>query len=340
MLPKVALATTGIGSLPRPTWLGERTRGSIKFALEGAALAEALDDATILALREQEEVGIDIVTDGEQRRSNFINHAIRNWSGVNLADQRRKGFHRNRPSDLLLPAVTGAVVHQSAGLAGEVRFAKAHTTRPVKMALPGPMTLVDSTVDDHYGDESAQALAMAEALNRELLELQAAGCDMIQIDEPAMTRYHDKVRSYGLKALDRALQGITIPTVVHLCYGYPDTGRGKQQYEYRYEVLLPMLMETRIGGFTVEFGRSDFDPAILKLCGDRIVMFGCIDPGDTPVPLRASVEKRIAEALEYVDPAKLMLSPDCGLMMAGRDGARAKLAVMVEAARDLRHRLA
>lgn len=339
MPPEIALATTGIGSLPRPAWLGERTRGSITFSLQGAALAEAMDDATILALREQEEIGLDILTDGEQRRGNFINHAIRTWAGIDLFDLRRKGMHRNRPSDLMLPTVKGPILHRSAGLAAELRFAKAHTDRPMKMALPGPMTMVDSTFDAHYADEAALAMDFAAALNAELRELQAAGCDMIQIDEPAMTRYHDKVRAYGLRALDRALDGITVPTVVHLCYGYPDTGRGRQQYEYRYEVLLPMLMETRIGGFTVEFGRSDFDPAILKLCGDRLVMFGCIDPGDTPVPSRASVEKRIAEALDYVDPARMLLSPDCGLMMAGRAGARAKLTVMAEAARDLRRRL-
>lgn len=336
MLRLVPLATTGIGSLPRPAWLGQRTRGSIKFALDGDALAEALDDATILALREQEEIGIDLVTDGEQRRGNFINHAIRNWGGIDLANLRRKGFHRNRPSDLMLPGIVGPVEYKSAGLAAEVRFAKAHTDRPLKMAVPGPMTLVDSTVDEHYRDEGALALAMAAALNKELLELQAAGCDMIQIDEPAMTRYHDKVRAYGLKALDRALQGVTVPTIVHLCYGYPDTGRKNMQYEYKYDVLLPMLMETKIGGFTVEFGRSDFDPAILKLCGDRLVVFGCIDPGDTPAPSLESVRTRMAEALDHLDPARMMVSPDCGLMMAGRALAREKLGLLAQAASQLR----
>ena len=145
------------------------------------------------------------------------------------------------------------------------------------------MTVVDSTLNEFYQDEAELAFDIAVALNQELLEIQAAGCDVIQIDEPAMTRYHDKLRDYGAKALDRALEGITVPTVVHLCYGYPGLGR-PPQHEYEYTGVLPELMKTRIGGFTVEFGRSQFDPEVLKACGDRIVMFGCIDPGDTPAP--------------------------------------------------------
>src|SRR5204863_1849881 len=135
-------------------------------------------------------------------------------------------------------------------------FAKAHTSWPLKMAVPGPMTVVDSTYDAAYGDEAALAMDVAAAINAELLDLQAAGCDVVQIDEPAMTRYHEKVAAYGARALDRCLEGVTIPTIVHLCYGYP--GLGGRQHEHQYPELLAMLLETRIGGFSVEFARSGY----------------------------------------------------------------------------------
>ena len=149
-----------------------------------------------------------------------------------------------------------------------------------------------------------------------------------------MTRYHDQVFAFGARALDRCLEGITVPTFVHLCYGYP--GGQKQQHQITYPELLEALMQTRIAGFTVEFGRSDFDPAILRACGDRLIMFGCIDPGDTPAPTVDQVKGRVAQALEHLAPEQLLLAPDCGLMTISRALAREKIAVMVAAARALR----
>ena len=142
---------------------------------------------------------------------------------------------------------------------------RAHTARPIKIAVPGPSTVVDSTLDEAYGDEEALAIDVASALNLELLDLQAAGCDVVQIDEPAMTRYHKKVTAYGARALDRCLEGIHIPTIVHLCYGYPGGG----QHEYEYPELLEELMKTRVGGFAVEFARSNHNPSVLKICQGR-----------------------------------------------------------------------
>lgn len=199
------------------------------------------------------------------------------------------------------------------------------------------MTVVDSVLDEFYGDEAALAFDAAAAINGELRDLQAAGCAVLQIDEPAMTRYHDKVAAYGAAALDRCLDGITVPTVVHLCYGYP--GGGERQHQYEYKDLLPRLMQTRISGFTVEFGRSAFDPQVLKLCGDRIVMFGCVDPGDSPAPTVDAIERRVAQALEWLDPMQVWLAPDCGLMTISRPLAHEKLRVMVEAAKRLRAKL-
>jgi 5-methyltetrahydropteroyltriglutamate--homocysteine methyltransferase len=201
------------------------------------------------------------------------------------------------------------------------------------MAVPGPLTVVDSTLDQAYGDEEALAIDVASVLNLELLDLQEAGCDVLQIDEPAMTRYHEKVTAYAARALDRCLEGIHIPTIVHLCYGYPGGG-GQHQYEY--PDLLKELMKTRIGGFAVEFARSNYDPKVLEICRGRLVMFGCVDPGDSPPPSVSSVVERIRPALQHVNPANLLLAPDCGLMTISPQLAAAKARVLVEAAQELR----
>jgi 5-methyltetrahydropteroyltriglutamate--homocysteine methyltransferase len=331
------LMATSVGSLPRPSWLAATDRSRATFLLAGAALREAQDDATLLALREQEDIGLDILTDGEQRRESFVYHAAATWDGIDMTDQREKETYRNRKSPRIVPRVTGKVQRRAPACLAEVRFAKAHTQRPVKVAVAGPMTVIDSTLDEFYRDEAALAMDIAAAVNAELLDLQAAGCDVLQLDEPAMTRYHDKVAAYGAKALDRCLDGIAVPTLVHLCYGYP--GGGYRQHQYEYKDLLPHLMETRIGGFTVEFGRSSFDPQVLKMCGDRIIMFGCVDPGDAPVPAVETIERRVGEALEHVDPKQVWLAPDCGLMTISRALAREKLRAMVEAGKRLRARL-
>jgi len=205
------------------------------------------------------------------------------------------------------------------------------------MAVPGPVTVVDTTSDEAYGDEAALAMDVAAALNAELLDLQAAGCDVIQIDEPAMTRYHEKTADYGVQALDRCLEGISVPTFVHLCYGYPGTGGLQHQYEY--PELLDMLMDTAIGGFSLEFARSSYDPAILDRCRGRFVMFGCVDPGEAaPEPVDVVVD-RIRSALRYVDASRLLIAPDCGLMTVSRQLARQKAALLVRAATEVRRTL-
>jgi 5-methyltetrahydropteroyltriglutamate--homocysteine methyltransferase len=328
------LATTSVGSFPRPTWLAQTKRNQLSFRLGGEELEEAMGDAMAVVIREQERLGLDILTDGEMRRANFIFHIAGLWDGVDTERLVTKEIYRNRVANRIVPRITGRIVRRKPAAVDDLRAAKACTTRPLKMAVPGPMTVVDSSSNEFYKDEEELAFDAAAALNGELRDLQAAGCAVLQIDEPAMTRYHDKVRAYGAKALDRCLDGITVPTIVHLCYGYP--GGGSLQHQYAYENLLPMLMETRIGGFTVEFGRSAFEPKVLQICADRIVMFGCVDPGDSPAPSVDSVERRVAQVLEVLDPRQVWLAPDCGLMTISRELARQKLAVMVEAAKRLR----
>ena len=246
-------------------------------------------------------------------------------------------MYRRRDDVHEVPHVFGALKRRTPAVVEDLRFAKGRTDRPVKMAVPGPMTVVDSTLDDHYGDEAAMAMDVAAALNQELRDLQAAGADVVQIDEPAMTRYHEKVAAYGARALDRCIEGITIPTIVHLCYGYP--GGKDLQHEYEYPELFPLLLETNISGFAVEFARSNYDPAILEVCKDRLVLFGCVDPSDTPVPPVESVVSRVRDVLRYLDPEKLLLAPDCGLMTVSRELAFAKARLLADTAAELRRSL-
>lgn len=328
------LTTTSIGSFPRPNWLAHTERNRVTFRLEGEALREAQDDATIITLREQEEIGLDLLTDGEQRREGFIFHMARTWEGIDLVNQAQKEIYRRRRQPRTVPRITGKIVRRGPATVEDVRFAKAHTSRPLKMALAGPMTVIDSALNESYRDEAELAMDIAAAVNAELLDLQAAGCDMFQLDEPAMTRYHEKVFEYGARALDRCLEGVSVPTVVHLCYGYP--GGAELQHHYTYPELLDRLLQTRIAGFTVEFARSDYDPAILKPCREKLIVFGCIDPGNTPAPSVEAVKRNVARALEHLEPRRVLLAPDCGLMTIPRALAREKLKVMVAAAKALR----
>ena len=332
-----AVAATTIGSFPRPSWLAQNERSRAVFRLEGAALKEAQDDATALSIHTQERIGLDLLSDGEQRRTGFINHVLAAFDGIDLEHEAVKKIYRRREQPRPVPRVVGKIQRRAPAVVEDLRFAKSQTSKPIKMDVPGPMTIVDSTLDEHYNDEAALAMDAAAALNEELRDLQAAGCDVLEIDEPAMTRYHEKVFAYGASALDRCLEGIDVPTVVHLCYGYP--GGAGTQHQYDYPELLKELMKTRIGGFGVEFARSNYDPAVLSIAKGRIVMFGCVDPSDTPVPPVSRVVARVRKALQYVEPNNLWLAPDCGLMTISRELANAKAKLLVDVAKEVREAL-
>jgi 5-methyltetrahydropteroyltriglutamate--homocysteine methyltransferase len=331
------IATTTIGSFPRPGWLAVTERSRANFRLEGPALKEAQDDATALSIVSQERIGLDLLSDGEQRRTGFINHILAAFDGIDLEHEAVKRIYRRREQPRPVPRIVGKIKRRTTAIVEDFLFAKAQTTKPIKMDVPGPMTVIDSTLDEFYKDETAMAMDVAAALNDELRDLQAAGCDVLEIDEPAMTRYHEKVFEYGARALDRCLEGIHVQTIVHLCYGYP--GGAGQQHEYQYPELLQELMKTKIGGFGVEFARSNYDPAVLSICKGRVVMFGCLDPGDSPVPAVANVVERVRVALKYIEPQNLWLAPDCGLMTISRDLANAKAKLLVDAAREVRRTL-
>ena len=229
-LPPVAATT--IGSFPRPSWLAQNERSRAVFRLDGAALKEAQDDATALSIHTQERIGLDLLSDGEQRRTGFINHVLAAFDGIDLEHEAVKNIYRRREQPRPVPRVISKIKRRAPTVVEDLRFAKSQTSKPIKMDVPGPMTVVDSTLDQHYDDEAALAMDVAAALNEELRDLQDAGCDVLEIDEPAMTRYHEKVFAYGAKALDRCLEGIRVPTVVHLCYGYPGGAGTQHQYEY------------------------------------------------------------------------------------------------------------
>jgi len=331
------IATTTVGSFPRPTWLAVTERSRANFRLEGPALKEAQDDATALSMLTQERIGLDLLSDGEQRRTGFINHILAAFDGIDLEHEAVKRIYRRREQPRPVPRIVGKIKRRTPAIVEDLRFAKAQTAKPIKMDVPGPMTVIDSTLDEFYKDEAALAMDVAAALNAELRDLQAAGCDVLQIDEPAMTRYHEKVFEYGARALDRCLEGIQVQTIVHLCYGYP--GGAGQQHQYQYPELLQELMKTRIGGFGVEFARSNYDPAVLQICKGRVIMFGCVDPGDTPVPPVAQVVARVRTALKYIEPQNLWLAPDCGLMTISRNLADAKAKLLVDVAHESRRTL-
>ena len=331
------IAATTIGSFPRPSWLAQNERSRAIFRLEGPALKEAQDDATALSILTQERIGLDLLSDGEQRRTGFINHILAAFEGIDLEHEAVKRIYRRREQPRPVPRVVGKIKRRAPAIVEDFRFARAQTSKPIKMDVPGPMTVVDSTLDEYYKDEAVMAMDVAAALNEELRDLQEAGCDVLEIDEPAMTRYHEKVFAYGAKALDRCLEGIHVPAVVHLCYGYP--GGAGNQHEYEYPELLQELMKTRIAGFGVEFARSNYDPAVLAIAKGRIVMFGCVDPSDTPVPPLAKVVDRVRTALKYIEPTNLWLAPDCGLMTISRGLANAKAKLLVEVAKEVRNTL-
>ncbi len=334
-LPPIAVTT--VGSFPRPGWLAETRRSEVTFLLQGERLREAQDDATLLVLRRQEEIGLDLLTDGEQCRAQFIYHVLASLDGIDLANRLPKAIRRRASHERPVPRVIGRINRRRAAVVDDFLFAKSHTTRPLKVSVPGPMTVVDSTYNEFYADEAALAMDVAAALNAELIDLQKAGCDVVQIDEPAMTRYHEKAAAYGASALDRLLEGLSIPSIVHLCYGYP--GGDPLQHEYEYPELLALLANTRIGGFSLEFARSGFDPKHLRLCGERLVMFGCVDPGNSPPESIDEVTARVRAALDYVDPSRLLIAPDCGLMTISRELAYAKAKLLVDVARKVRSRL-
>ncbi|MBX5490078.1 MAG: methionine synthase [Chloroflexi bacterium] len=336
------LPTTLVGSLPRPGWLATPESVRPDWRLEGALLAEGQDDAVLVALKLQEDLGLDIVTDGEQRRRHYIEGFTRGLEGFDytiLVEKRTRGDRYTAP----VPTVAQPVVRRQPVLLAALQFARAHTTRRLKVTIPGPMTIADTSHDAYYHDERAFALAIADAINAEARELAAAGADVIQIDEPCFNIYLDKVEAWGIAALDRCLDGVAATTAVHVCYGYgtPAVLAWKQQNcdWSQYQRLLPLLRASRVQQVSLEFAAPGVDPAVLRLAGDKDVLYGCVDVSPAPAEPVAAVAARLRAALAHVPPERLYPCTDCGMAPLPRRLAEAKLAVLVAATRQVRAEL-
>jgi 5-methyltetrahydropteroyltriglutamate--homocysteine methyltransferase len=340
------LKTTLAGSLPKPAWLADPAHQLFAPWVPPAdRLGEAQDDAVRLALFDQEEAGVDIVSDGEQRRRHYI------WGfleGITGTDTVRLGRKRTRGGKYVaeqdVARITGELARPRPVMVPALAFARAHTRSPVKVTLPGPMTLVDTTLDEHYrGDEEALAMRFAALLNAEARDLAAAGAAVIQFDEPCFNIYLDKVKAWGIRALEAAIAGVTATTAIHICYSYgiPRVlAWKKQNTEWgQYGVTLPLLRETRIDQISLECAASGVDVAVLEEARGKDILLGVIDVGTEETESPDLVASRIRKALPYVDPERLFPCTDCGMVPRTRPAARAKLRALVEGAQLVRREL-
>ena len=341
------LKTTIAGSLPKPAWLADSNAQLFAPWMPPAEqLREAQDDAVRLALFDQEEAGLDIVTDGEQRRRHYIWGFLEGLTGTDtqrLGRKQQRGGRYAKEQDVA--RIVGELTRPRPIMVEALAYTKAHTRRPVKVALPGPMTIVDSTLDEHYrGDEEALAMRFATLLNAEARDLAAAGADVIQFDEPCFNIYLDKVKAWGIRALDTAIAGVACTTAVHICYSYgiPRVLAWKRQNKEwgQYGVTLPLLSETKIDQISVECAASGVDVGVLASARGKGVLLGVIDVGTDEVESADLVATRIETALAYVSPERLFPCTDCGMVPRTRTAARAKLRALVEGARLVRGRRA
>jgi 5-methyltetrahydropteroyltriglutamate--homocysteine methyltransferase len=339
----VMLETTIAGSLPKPGWLAETHKLWPRWKLEGAALAEAKRDATLLWLKAQEDAGIDMVTEGEQSRQHFVHGFLEAVEGIDFEHKVELGIRNNRYK-AMVPTVVAPLKLKGRVHAEEARFARAHTRRKLKFTLPGPMTIVDTIADRHYGDRTALAMAFADLLNQEARALAADGVDLVQFDEPAFNVYMDDVKRWGIAALHRAAEGLSCRTAVHICYGYgikanidwKETLGGEWR---QYEEIFPALAASRIDAVSVECIHSRVPVALLKLLEGKDVMLGAIDVATDKVETPAEVADVIATATKYVAPERIQPCTNCGMAPMDRDIAMAKLAALGAGARLARERL-
>jgi 5-methyltetrahydropteroyltriglutamate--homocysteine methyltransferase len=340
-----ALRTTITGSLPKPAWLAEPGVLFAPWRVPPERLAEAQDDAVRLALGDQHDAGLDVVTDGEQRRRHYIWGFLHGLTGIDTERLGEKRSRGGRYGDKTAVArVVGEVTRPGPVFVDALRFARAHTTRPVKVTLPGPMTIVDSVADEYYReDEAALARRFATLLNAEARALAAAGADVIQYDEPCFNIYVDKVRAWGIDTLERCLDGVRATTAIHICYGYgtPRVLAWKRSNRAwgEYAETLPLLAGSSISQISVECAASGVDPAVLAALRRQEVLLGVIDVGTDEVESADTVAARIRRALPYVSPDRLLPCTDCGLVPRSREAARGKLRALVEGSALVRRQI-
>jgi 5-methyltetrahydropteroyltriglutamate--homocysteine methyltransferase len=336
--------TTIVGSYPQPEWLIDREKLAGRFPprvrarelwrLPEPYLSMAQDDATLMAIRAQEAAGLDIVSDGEIRRESYSNRFATALDGVDLDNPGTALDRSGHPNPV--PRIVGRIRRRHAVEVRDLEFLKANTTRRTKITVPGPFTMLQQAQNDFYATEEEAALDYAEAVNAEIRDLFAAGADVVQIDEPYMQARPEKARQYGLKALNRALEGVQGTTAVHICFGYAAIIHSRPSgYSF-----LPELADCRCKQVSIETAQSKLDTSVLAKLGDKQVLVGCIDLSDMSVETPEVIAARVRRALAHIPPERVILAPDCGMKYLPRDVAQGKLASMVEAAQRLRREYA
>ena len=332
--------TTIVGSFPQPDWLIDRQKLAGRFPPRVRArelwrippqyLNEAQEDATLIAIRAQEEAGLDIVSDGEIRRESYSNRFATALEGVDLDNPGTALDRSGHPNPV--PRIVGRIRRRHAVEVEDLKFLRAHTDRKVKITVPGPFTMLQQAQNDFYASEEEAAMDYADAVNAEIKDLFAAGADVVQIDEPYMQARPEKARQYGLAALNRALQGVQGTTAVHICFGYAAIIHARPSgYSF-----LPELAQCSCRQVSIETAQSQLDCSVLRSLDGKQVMVGCIDLADPQVETAQTVVQRIERALSYIKPENVILAPDCGMKYLPRETAIGKLRAMVEAARMLR----
>jgi 5-methyltetrahydropteroyltriglutamate--homocysteine methyltransferase len=335
--------TTVAGSLPKPVWLAEQERLWPAWKLEGKALEQAKLDATVLAVKLQEDAGIDIVSDGEQARTHFVHGFLANLDGIDFARKTVIGIRADRYK-AEVPTVTGPIRRKGSVHAAEARAARAHTRRKLKFTLPGPMTIADTIADEHYRDRTRLALAFAAALNEEAHELAALGVDVVQFDEPAFNVYMREVADWGIAALERAAEGLSCKTAVHICYGYGIKANidwkatlGSQWRQY--EEIFPVIARSSIDQVSLECRNSRVPIELLGLLKGKDVLVGAIDVASNAVESAEEVAETIRRAMVHVPPERLLPCTNCGMAPMASSVAYAKLAALAAGASLMRKSL-
>lgn len=339
---KRVLPTSTAGSLPKPSWIAEPEKLWSPWKLEGADLAQGKRDALLVSLQEQLHAGIDIVSDGEQTRQHFVTTFIEHLDGVDFA-KRETVRIRNR-YDASVPTVVGAVSRQKPVFVEDAKFLRQQTTQPIKWALPGPMTMIDTLYDAHYKSREKLAWEFAKILNQEALELEAAGVDIIQFDEPAFNVFFDEVNDWGVATLERALEGLKCETAVHICYGYgikanTDWKKTLGSEWRQYEEAFPKLQQSKIDIISLECHNSRVPMDLIELIRGKKVMVGAIDVATNTIETPEEVADTLRKALQFVDAVKLYPSTNCGMTPLSRDVARGKLQALSAGAEIIRREL-
>jgi len=336
--------TTIAGSLPKPEWLAEPNKLWPTWRAQGEDLQRAKRDATLLAVKLQEDCGIDIVTEGEQARQHFVHGFLEKIEGIDFAHKVEMGI-RNDRYKAMVPQVVAPLKLRGRVHADEARVARTHTTRNVKFTLPGPMTIIDTIADRYYGDRVKMAFAFAELLNQEARALQADGVDVIQFDEPAFNVYMDQVRDWGIKALERAAEGLFCTTAVHICYGYGIKANTDWKKtlggEWRqYEETFPAIDKSSIKQVAIECRNSRVPLELLAALPNKVVQAGVIDVASDEVETAEDVVKVIEDVAKFVPKASIVATTNCGMAPMRREIAEAKLMALGAGAKLARQKLA